>query len=428
MNNEQQPVTSGAPPESNPADLPPALPVAPTLQPTPPAMQASMSSTNPVVQPAQPTPMTPPSMGTPKSSNKMLIIAAVVVVAVLLLLGGTAAAYKFWYQNPEKVLGDSLVHLLTEKGPVTTDGTLNVLTDTVNVAVAMKGGGGPSAYTTDATVELNIKKGELKGQKLTLKGSGIYKQDGTFYIKANDVNELVGDFADAYTDYTANEYEELGYRLTKGEQDRLRGQIVDSLAPFVTKVDGQWIRISADDLNQQEDGVGDQYECYVKAFQGIGDKTKLNEISDIYKTHRFVTVNKELGAQDGSLGYEIEIDNTKAKEFGKQVRDTTIGKSIQACNDMADDTNADSAVDTAEDAKVNKLQVWVSRWSHKLTHIVYDAEATSESLENARVELDIKLGYGKKVDIPDPKDAKSLQEVIDSFESVDSSSAISGAI
>lgn len=392
-----------------------------------PSQQPSSPAPTPLTTPAQPA-VTPPvdqqpqSAGfspvqPPKDTSKKKLVIILIVLAVVLLGGGAAAAYKFWYQNPEKVLGDSVMNLLTRKGSVANDGSLDYKSQEVNIDATLSGSGTRDLYGSTATIKFTPQQGAFKDKEFTLKGDAVYRQDGTAYVKASNVSALLDSYADLYVEQMVSTYKEFGVTYNESERKELRAQIVESMKPIVSKIDGQWIKISAKDLSGDDADAGKQYECVVNAANGVTDKSKLRELSNLYAKNKFVVIKKELGSKDGSLGYEIDFDKTKAKEFGKQAENTALIKAFNDCNkDKSTESESKTTDESIDKTKVTSFQVWVSRWSHQLTRVVYEAEST-DAADKGTFKADLKLDYSKKAEVVEPKDAKSIKEVIESFES-----------
>ena len=123
----------------DPNNQTPQDPIVPLPQPTPsivsppPAPQEPQDPVNPVVAPVPQQVVT-----SPKKGKRGLLWAIVALVIVVLLGGGSALAYNFWYQNPNKVVSDALLHAVTAK-TVSMTGTLDMSTKDYKVKLEVSG-------------------------------------------------------------------------------------------------------------------------------------------------------------------------------------------------------------------------------------------------------------------------------------------------
>ena len=172
-----------------------------------------------------------------------------------------------------------------------------------------------------------------------------------------------------------------------------------------------------------EDDDAKEYKCYTDAFKKLSTKENANELTDVYKKNQFIVVGKKLGSKDGSLGYDVTIDKTKAKAFGEATKNTAVAKALDACEDKDGKKTTDSAAKKSDTTEVKTFQVWVSRWSHQLTKVIYEGVTTDESDgDKTTVKVDLGLKYGNAGGVDIPANAKTLDEVKESLESITSAS------
>lgn len=337
---------------SNPAPSPvPEAPVTPTpIQNGPMTTFAPNPVVNPVfarvpeaatIQPAAPV----ISSGKTKwFKQKKYIIGIVVAVLLVLVGGGSAFAYVSYYQNPQKVISDSIINAFKAKTAVYT-GTLNV--DNKDVKVGVKISSKLSGPTGSLDADLTV---AASGKTYKISGSGLVDKSGDLYFK---VDHLVSVIAEAKTS--------LGI-----SQSSAMSTAIDKL---VAKIDGTWVKISSNDLKQYSEETATSKTCIndtVKKFKD--DKTAINEVTDLYTKNPFIVVDKDLGQVNGSFGYKIKVSNAKTKAFLDGLKDTKIYKSLHDCDKtFVIDTKDMSTKD--ETNKNSTIKLWVDVWSHQATKV-----------------------------------------------------------
>lgn len=374
-------------------------------------------STQSDAAPAQATQPTPPSsIQSPKKRGKL--VAIIIAVVVVLLLAGAAVAYKFWYQSPNKVLGDALIHALDTNTATTVNGTASAGNDDASFSSTIAGSALKGQSTADATLKLTLKSGEYKGETFDLKGSTMLTSDGTIYFKATDIKQLANKLIDMYVKSAFAQYEDAGYELSAADKAKANKEFHTQFDPIVEKFDGQWIKVAADDLKSQGESTADEYKCFNDAVKHFQNQAEVRELGDVYQKNQFIKVTKELGAKDGSLGYELAIDKDKAKAFGKASDNTAIAKAFNKCDDKNKSTTdtTEATDEAADNTETKSFQVWVSRWTHQFTRVVYSGVVKDSSDAKTDVNIDMKFDYSKPVTISAPDSAKSIDDVLKELE------------
>lgn len=333
----------------------------------------------------------------PKKSHKVAIIVSILVF--FLLLGGSAAGTWFWYQNPQKVITDSIINAVVAKSSVY-NGTLNYDGGDVEVLMdvaAMRGDA--AAGNTDVSITI-----KYNGKEYKIKTSAVFDTKGDLFIKVEDIKALVAELEAA-----------IGIKST----DKA---IVAAVDKMVEKVDGTWIKITSDDLKK----YGENYATGKTCLDNTIDKFKNNkkavaEITDLYNKNQFITIDKSLGQQDGSFGYSLKGDNDTLKSFVKGLQNTTIYKSLHDCDNSFVINPDDINLSAASDVEVTS-ELWVGVWSHRITKFKLDGKNDNSSLTTT-----VKPIFNQTVDIKTPASSITLTElesyISDVFESITSSSS-----
>lgn len=313
--------------------------------------------------------------------KKKWMIGGIVAAAIVLLGGAGAAAYNLWYQNPDKVIGDAMVNVLHAKS----------FAYTGNMTVKDRGGSllGDMKMTVDgkntrSDGEVNVKLTLAYGGKdYAITGSGATDKDGNLYVKVNDTKKLVDSFTDGMV-------------------------LPASIAGIVTKIDNKWIKVSAADMKDVSDSYSSTQKCttdVIKKYEN--DATALNQLVDLYSKNRFIEVKEKLGSKNGSLGYVIDGNSDKARSFAKGLNDTTIMKAMVACDANLKIDSSDLMAETKSDSKsTTRVEVWVDRWSHKLTKL-----SLSDVSEDTDMSAVLEPTFDGDVTVTAPKNAISLSEL-----------------
>ena len=402
----QQPV---ADPWQQPIQDPVVHPVAPVTSAAPQQFGAqsdfsASSGTAPITDPSAPDapvyPFAAPPLSTnystdvpeaPKPKKKGLLIGGIITAALLILFGGgSALAYNVWYQNPDKVVADALVGAMTAS-TIAATANIDMKTDDYTLKVQLNG-----RTTTEATGYLGVKLDyKTEGAEFNVDGEGIFGTGGDLYVKVNDLKELVDKFAEQSggADFTA--FEEI-----------------------ITKIDGNWIKISKEDLGEYSTDYEETQKCVTDYTTSLkNDKAQQKAVTDeiitLYKASQFIVVGDSLGSKSvdgvGSLGYTLDFDYAKTKSFIGGLADTAFGKKLKECDESLDfeklaDGMSSETDDTEKSTSTNEL--WISRFGHEVTE--FNVTGKDDDVEAT---FNFKPVFNKNEAIEIPKEAIPLSEL-----------------
>jgi hypothetical protein len=366
---------------------------APTEATEPTSEPAAAEATPEVVAPAAPvdatTPVGPTPTPTPGPRKKLtmpILVGIIVAAAIVILGGGGASAYFLWYQNPDKVVFDSFSHLSNVK-TIDATGTLNITQngDTYGANFEVKGN---QNLESEVDLGVNVK---ASGSTYDVKGGLITDKDGNIYVKVNDVQKLLQQVAGADS----------------------ASQIMNYYGDIVKEVDGQWIKISSDDLKSVDESYGDQQSCVTDAVKALNDdKSEQQAMGKLFESNRFITVGKSLGSKSikgtDSLGYELGFDKTKAVAYFKALADTKFGKALKDCDSSYDFAKVSESDFEDSSKSTSTVSIWVSKFGHELTELSLTAKDSEKSTDGSLV---IDPVFNKSVSVSVPTGAKSLKDV-----------------
>jgi len=333
----------------------------------------------------------PENVPAPKPKKKGLLVGLIVAAVLVVLGGGGALAYTFWYQNPEKVVTDSLVNAINAK-TMKFKATIDTKSD-VTTTVTLTGGVNNGAANVD--MELTSQSG---GKDYTIQGSGVFDNKGDLYVKVKNADQLIDSIMGM--DQTAPD-------MPAGAKK--------AISNFVTKINDQWIKVSSDDLKGFSEDAAKSQKCLQESFKKVQqDKAVSSELSNLYKKHQFIIVSKKLGSKDGNLGYELDNNKTEAKAFALGLKDTQLYKSLHDCDNSFTIDEKDLTMDSQDSSK-SKVEIWVSRWTHQLTKL-----SSSTDDKNQPTTVTFEPTFNQSVTINTPDKSKSLSDLTKDFEDLQS--------
>lgn len=350
----------------------------------------------------------------PKKRRGLLIAIAIVLV-VAIAAGGSWAAYALWYQNPEKVLLDGFMNAYKAKSGTFT-GNANFEAEDTKVAITFSGNQ-DKADGSNSSAKMTIS--DKEGNKFTLEGETVTSKDSTVYFRVKNLKEGYDKAMNTYMQKQFDEYEKQGVAMTPAEKEQYKQEIkkvYDGLiGTIITKIDNRWIKVSVADLKEINAESGKEYECTQNAIKKAMNNHKVaDQIVDVYQKNKFVIFKENLGVKAGSIGYVIDVDKDKAKQFGEEVKKTDVYKEIEGCTKSGDKSSSGSSDDKVDQPSTSqttqRFEIWLDQWSHQVTSI--KAEATNtENKKTQKFDMNIATKFNVPVTIDVPKDAMTLKEL-----------------
>lgn len=354
----------------------------PTQEPViPPAYHSNLQQVSEKPFSSSPEPVFVPK----KSGRKKGLIIGGIIAAVLVVLGaGSAFAYQFWYQNPEKVVTDAIMNAITAK-TITYTGSVDAKTDSGEIKLEIDGASG------NAQGNLNVKATvDFEGTPVTLTGSGLMDDKGTLYFKLKNVKGLVESF-----------------RAT------LPAESQSMFDQFIAKIDDRWIKVSSDDMKDFSEEYSRSQKCFTDTIEKVkNDEAMSNEIANVYKKNKFLTITQDLGSKDGSMGYSVKTNADAGKGFVKELKNTKVYASLKDCDSSFSIDENDIKTDNKA-ADETKIEVWVSQWTHQITKVILHDETGPDTGNILFVPT-----FNKPVSVTAPKDAVTLDELKTEIESL----------
>jgi len=390
-------------PVGQPVDQQPAQPAEP-FQPTPavppaqttaPVDYTDQTTVAPGVfgsSPEQPVVAVAPAPS--KKPRKGLLIGLIVAAVLVVLGGGGALAYNFYYQNPDKVVGDALMNALTAKS-VSSDATLDIKGDDYSAKITLSG------HTNEEAAGLAKVKIDYTSEDLsyTTDGEGVFAKNGDLFVKVNNVKEL----ADT---------------LAQSSEGMVDFSLFDGV---IEKVDSTWVKISGDDLGTVSEDYKDTQKCIADYTSKLSSdkalqKSVTDEIVTLYSNNKFVIIAENLGSKEvkgvGSLGYKLNFDSAKAETFTAALEGTQIGKKLKECDSTIDFKDvAKNLTEEGDSNGTTTTELWVSRFGHEITEM--SLIGTGGEADGTLV---VQPTFNKNEAVETPKDSMSVKELMTEIE------------
>ncbi|MDR0397738.1 MAG: hypothetical protein LBH36_00960 [Candidatus Nomurabacteria bacterium] len=355
-----------------------------------------------------------PIIGKPLKNKKKLRLIIGIVAAVLVLVLGTASAlvYALWYQNPERVVLDAVVHAikadavqvtgefsLKNSGEDNSSGIKSAklkITEKSNIAT----------YDMNAELAVDIDSDYYSGS-IILKSSVIVSEEGDIYVKADGINEAIDVYMKSFKQ-TASEY---------FSEEQVEAHITtyrEPLEKFTDKIDGQWWKISVKELSKDNEEYANIQECVMKVAKKLETDSNMRaEVASVYGDHKFITIKKELGEKDGNYGFEIEGDSKEANKFIKGLKKTSVYKELNKCNELFeidDDLDYEDSKSAVESTFKVTVEMWVSKLAHEIVEIKVKGSHKSDVYQDFSSEYSatFKPIFNQKSEIKAPSGAKSI--------------------
>ena len=383
--------------------------VQPSPQPTPqPVPQPSIEPPVPPQLVEQPV-FTPP----PKPGKKKKIIGIILGVVGLLIIVSAVLLYFVWWQSPNKMVTDALLSVVTaEKMNNTGTLVIEAPSSDVKMTITTKGTTNNGALSGDATVKLEV---EALDEDVVFDVHGVASDDGVLYVKIDKLRETVDTVIDAIIKQQTQQYRDQG--MTESDiaqvEDMAKQQVSSmfSLDTLIPKVDGQWIRIASDDLEDNEEA-----QCTADVMKDIQkDKEVTREVMAIYDANRFIQVKDKVDAKDGAPGFRLTGDRDKAQAFMSEFKKTETAGRLLKCDSAIFDSVDDALKETDSSSNADiDFVIWVDRFSHKLKSLQLDV-TSKEDETKVSATYDFEIGQANEVVVP--SDARDFKDVYDDITS-----------
>ncbi len=347
-----------------------------------------------------------------------LIVGIISGVLILILAIAAALLYFLWWQNPQKIVTDAVVNTMTTKKAVV-NGKMIVIANNSKIELNIKSAADSPKTKTDVEVKITLKN---VSKTVNLKAAVVTDQDGTIYIKLDGMRKLVESVVSLAIEANVPSSAYETSPSFKQQIEAVKKQIISQLEEKMSKIDGKWLKTTAEDIANNNTDIKCSAEI-VKKLQN--DSKARKEIADIYRQNSFLIIkDTKLDDRNGGRGFEIDLNSdeavAKAKDFSKALESTSIGKNIKNCTKDVRHNNGS----VNKTGKSNgTLKIWADVNSHALKAVEIKGKGKDSS---ASLSLDIDTNKTESIDIP--SNAASLKSVVEElFKGISSSSVSQSA-
>lgn len=417
-------------PAPAPAPARPATATRPTMVTRQP--QSAMPPV--VVQPATNAPQPAVTEVDPnkKQKRKRRLIIAGIIAIVVAVICGVAAALLLINRKPEDAVGHAIDKLLSGvNNNVAINGTIEAKSNDpsstfskMKVDLDVKLVGGTAINATNATLTLTTRGSR---EDVAIELSEVYAKGGDLYVKADGLadaimsineaalytNEVIDDciVEDGEEGCTVEVIDKCG-----GETDKCgTGQVtsmsfLEDFAGIADLIDGEWIRISGDELGaltEEVDG-SESLGCIATFAEDIS--SSMNSVAMLYQNNPFVMSASEnlTVAKKANPIYQLSIDNTNLNSFIKGAQDLSATENLFDCMGYVNSgTNVDSF--TSDLSFLPTFYVEVDN-NYNFTRLYFDYKN-----EDADVTVDLDFAYPDNLNIVEPVEYQDLETLMQNY-------------
>ena len=335
------------------------------------------------------------NMVAPQSKKKKTGLIVGITLGVLAIVAIIAAllTYFLWWQNPEKMVTDAVSNAIVSKKAVVNGKIVANMKDSVKLELNVKANSASDKVKSNIDAKLTVKDID---KSFSFKGDVVVDGDGTVYVK---IDNLKDSFSDIFELIVEEKSAKSGFALSKDQRKEYRDEMLSQLEPVLDKFNGKWMKISSDDLKN------DDYKCYTEALKKMrSDEGIRKEIAQLYRKNNFLDIkDTKLSDRNGGRGFEIKGNRDKFSKFAEQLKDSSVGKDMSKCKKIDNETGESSYGESS-------LKLWASGFSHELRAIEFKGRANDTTIEAS---LDVDMNKASEVEIP--SDAANIRELLDSL-------------
>jgi hypothetical protein len=229
---------------------------------------------------------------------------------------------------------------------------------------------------------------------ITVGGKGMFTDNGDLYFQLNGVKDSFKTLM-----------------KTMGSTQDVPAEYYAALE----KLENQWVKVVNEDIKKGSEELAKVYQCAIDASKKNKDSDNKDLIA-AYEKYQFVQKKEDLGYKDGNVGYKLNFDEAKFKDFSKAVEETQYAKDLKDCTKDLEETDTtafdDDGMDNPKVDSNSSVSVWIDQWSHKLKKVEYSAAGEiSDYKLGAKGEVNV--GYDEKAKVVAPSSSISLDEFVE---------------
>ena len=345
-----------------------------------------------------------------KKSKKKYFIIGGVAAAFLVLFGGGALTYA-WYQNPQKVVLDSMLSLVKASSNKI-NGTLTFTTSDFDIKAKVTSNSVSTKSDTSVSLTFVSKSsGSTTINPMSLDADLVVVNDEAIYFKLDNLDDVARQYVNVQVGSMSETSSLNGTKMTAAEIAKVKQETLKEIMPLVTKLNNRWIKISYDDFDSASGSRKDSQKCVAELQKKIGsDAAMRNELSNLYRKNTFIVINDSLGVKNGSVGYTIGIDGAKATSFARSLKGTKIADELKKCDSTYANIDLLGGVNLDGLSSYNNIQIWADQWSHDMTGMKANTPIGGGS-SAMKFDADVQMDLNSNPKVVVPTNATSFKDI-----------------
>lgn len=366
----------------------------------------------------------------PKKKKTGLIVA--IIVCFLVAVGCGVAAFLLIFNKPGDPVTQALQKLMRGETPtnIAINGDIDVSMDdssspfsNVKISLDTKMVANPSINSSDLKIAFT-----QSGVESSFQASEIYTASGDLFLKVEGISDLFNRSEPTGLDNndTDENVDIESSQLPMVKDDDL---IMSAFGAIFEVIEGQWIRISADELSAiSGSGSLDMMEgpltCIVNMSNGVSGNS--NSIAEVYNKHPFIvssTENMSVVSRRDPI-YKLGIDSEAFTEYIQAMQSNEVVKDLYSCIGWDEDDELTSEDVASVVEKLPDIYVEINN-DHDFTRLYLKMEPEAPStkcdhstaamcIENGpsgSVVIDFTFSYPATVNISEPNEYTDLSEL-----------------
>lgn len=384
----------------------------------------------------------------PAKKRKTGLIVGIIIAAVVLIGGGIAAALILTNLNKQNPVVAAIGKLMNEGAPenVMIDGNIEIATEDQSAVVSkikidLKSGLRPKSLINSSTATVTATVRNLGD--LTVDVSEIYASEDSLFFKIDGATNAIEDSGILFLLNMYNNTPEVvdcgveggcqsdsaaSTKCADGETCDAAGmidletlaensQIVldeDTAAFFasiidtVELIDGEWLRISTDDIGAAIGGALTQSDagCVVNLISSL--RANSNSATELYSKYPFVyATNKNIPIESKQYPvYKVDINTENFTGYMNSARSAAWSEQIYSCLNIEPDTQIDEndAASMLEDLPEIYVEV---DGDNNFTRLYANLK-----IDSGKSTIDLNFSYPTNINVTEPLEYQDFSEVI----------------
>ena len=457
----EQPADTPAEQPANTAPVEQPVDVAPVEQPIVESVEQPVVDL--MARPMEKAPVPEPVQ--PKKKKTGLIVAGI-IAAVVAIGCGVAAAIIFALNSGdpvakaiEKIASGNLPAYANITGAITiTPNEENPVLSNLQVNLDSSASTTSLVNTTKASVTANFANGDAVDFTVEEK----YGSNGDLYLRFSDIAEAIESYTNAMNnssvtttdnciedengnticdEETLETVETVDCETADGCQSLnatngsnlggsdVMGSMLGSFGEIFDMVDGEWLRVSVDELSALTNGSGVDNETTCIANVIANPNNYKNGIVEAYNNNQFISSTTEgvkIASKSGQPVRKVVINNEKLNGFKNAVKNTTLYKDLMDCSG----SNNVESTSSSTLSNIPTMYVEVDK-DYNFTRVTFDApvstttsvtdcdcddpndcDCENETSAGANANVDFSISYPDRIDVAEPTEYTDLSSLL----------------